>query len=174
MTKLTQLTQLLWLVVRELLSVASASVGIWIIIPVRGVLKLINGRSLPDQTSIWLVAWPQQSTRPMPAELILDGKAERKQYQTKPNQYQHPTNPDSSTVKQNWLSWLGKMTNRKLNGWSSDGVAYHAFTRLVNLVNQYLCQLMVFQVPLKPLEYECLPGWTHTGKNGKNKWVKQY
>ena len=42
-----------------------------------------------------------QLTQQMPAELILDGKAEKKQYQTKPNQYQHLTNPDSSTVKHN-------------------------------------------------------------------------
>ena len=40
--------------------------------------------ALPDQTSIWLAAWLQQSTRQLPTELILDGKAEKKQYQTQP------------------------------------------------------------------------------------------
>ena len=39
---------------------------------------------------------------------------------------------------------------------------------------QFLCQMMVFQVPLKPLDNDCLPGWTQAGENGKNKWVKQY
>ena len=53
MTKLTQLTQPIWLDVREL-----------------------------SQASIWLAAWTQESTRQMPMELILDGKAEKKQYQT--------------------------------------------------------------------------------------------
>ena len=43
--------------------VASASEGIWIIISVRGVLKLIKGKLLPDQASVWLAAWPLQSKR---------------------------------------------------------------------------------------------------------------
>ena len=30
--------------------------------------------------------------------------------------------------------WLDKMANRELNGWSSDGVAYHGFTHLIILV----------------------------------------
>ena len=33
---------------------------------------------------------------------------------------------------------------------------------------------MVFQVPFKPLDNDCLPGWTQAGENGKNKLVKQY
>ena len=33
---------------------------------------------------------------------------------------------------------------------------------------------MVFQVPLKPLDNDCSPGWTQAGENGKNKLVKQY
>ena len=89
--------------------------------------------ALPDQTSIWLAAWLQQSTRQLPTELILDGKAEKKQYR-----HNHPSNRGSSTMKQNELSWLGKMTNRELNVWSSNGVAYHAFTHLIILVNQIL------------------------------------
>ena len=52
--------------------------------------------------------------------------------------HKHPPNPGSSTMKQNELSWLGNMTNRELNQWSSDGVAYHAFTHLIILVNQIL------------------------------------
>ena len=60
--------------------VALASVGIWIIIPVKGAHKLIKGRSLPDQASIWVAAWSQQSTRQMWTELFLDGKREKKQY----------------------------------------------------------------------------------------------
>ena len=43
-----------------------------------------------------------------------------------------------------------------------------------NPPGQFLCQLMVFQVPLKPLDNDCLPRWTQTGENGKNKSVKQY
>ena len=39
---------------------------------------------------------------------------------------------------------------------------------------QFLCQLMVFQVLLQPLDNDCLPGWTQTGENRKNKWLKQY
>ena len=39
---------------------------------------------------------------------------------------------------------------------------------------QFLYQLMVFQVSLKPVDNDCLPGWTQTGENGKNKWVKQH
>ena len=39
---------------------------------------------------------------------------------------------------------------------------------------QFLCQLMVFQVPLKPFDNDCLPGWTQIRENGKNKWVKWY
>ena len=39
---------------------------------------------------------------------------------------------------------------------------------------QFLCQLMVFQVPLKPLDNNCLPGWIQTGENGKKIWLKQY
>ena len=31
-----------------------------------------------------------------------------------------------------------------------------------------------FWSALKPLDNDCLPGWTQTGENGKNKWVKQY
>ena len=105
--KLTQLTQLL--------VVASASVGIWIIIPVRGVLKLIKGRSLPDQASIWLAAWPQWSTREMP-ELTLDGKAEKKQCQTKA-----PSKPRLLNYKAEWTIML-RQDDRELNGWSSNGV----------------------------------------------------
>ena len=29
-------------------------------------------------------------------------------------------------------------------------------------------------MPLKPLDNDCLPGWTQTRGNGKNKWFKQY
>ena len=32
---------------------------------------------------------------------------------------------------------------------------------------QFLWQLMIFQVPLKPLYNHCLPGWTQTWENGK-------
>ena len=38
---------------------------------------------------------------------------------------------------------------------------------------QFLCQLMVFKVPWKPLENYCLRGWTQTWEKGKNKWVEQ-
>ena len=41
-------------------------------------------------------------------------------------------------MKQNKLSWLDKMKDRELNGWSSNSVAYHAFTHLIIPVNQIL------------------------------------
>ena len=90
-------------------------------------LKLIKGRSLPNQASIWLAAWPQQSTRQMPTELILDGKSENN------IRKKHPPNPGTSTMNQNKLSWLGKMTNRELNGWSSNGVEH----QMVLIIQQY-------------------------------------
>ena len=37
---------------------------------------------------------------------------------------------------------------------------------------QFLCQLMVFKVPWKPLDNYCLRGWTQTEEKGKNKWVE--
>ena len=39
---------------------------------------------------------------------------------------------------------------------------------------QFLYQMMFSQVPLKPLDNDCLPAWTQTGESGKNMWVKQY
>ena len=53
----------------------------------------------------------------MPTELILNDKAEKKQYNT-----QALSKRSSSTMKQNELSSLGKLVNWELNGWSSNGV----------------------------------------------------
>ena len=73
--------------------------------------------------------------------------------------HKHPPNPGSSTLKQNELSWLGKMTNRKLNIWSSNGVAYYAFTRLNQILGLHQGENEHKQ---------------KQGKMEKNKWVKQY
>ena len=80
MTKLTQPTQLIWLDVREL-----------------------------SQVSIWLAAWPQQSTRQMPTELILDSKAEKKQSQT-----QAPSKPRLLNNAAEWTIMVGQDDKQRI------------------------------------------------------------
>ena len=151
-------------------------------------LKLIKGRSLSDQASIWLAAWPQQSTRQMPTELILDGKVEKKQYQTKA-----PSKPRQFNYESEWTIMVGYDDKKRIEWmiikwcWSSNGFSHLVITQMHSPIlvyqqfkswywhppEQFLCQLMIFQVPLKPLDNDCLPGWTQTGENGINKSVKQ-
>ena len=74
MTKLTQLTQLIWLDVRQL-----------------------------PQAPIWLAAWPQQSRKQIPTELILDGRAKKKQYKT-----QAPSKPRLLNYEAEWTIMVGE------------------------------------------------------------------
>ena len=89
--------------------------------------------ALPDQTSIWLAAWLQQSTRQLPTELILDGKAEKKQYETQP-----PFKPRVLNYEAEWTIMVGQDDKQRIECMIINGVAYHAFTHLIILVNQIL------------------------------------
>ena len=65
--------------------------------------KLTKWISLPDQASIWLAAWPQQSTWQMPTGLILDDKVEKKQHQT-----QAPSKPRLLYYEAEWTIMVGQ------------------------------------------------------------------
>ena len=89
--------------------------------------------------------------------------------------HKHPPNPGSSAMKQNELSWLGRFNHSVITQIHCLILVYQQFRNWYwHPPGQFLCQVMVFEVPLKPLDNDCLPGWTQTGQNGKNKWVKQY
>ena len=75
-----------------------------------------------------------------------------------------------------------------LRCWSSNGLNHSVITQIHCPIlvyqnfrswywhprEQFLCQLIVFQVRLKPLDNDCFLRWTQAEENGKNKWVKQY
>ena len=89
--------------------------------------------------------------------------------------HKHPPNPGSSAMKQNELSWLGRFNHSVITQIHCLILVYQQFRNWYwHPPGQFLCQVMVFEVPLKPLDNDCLPGWTQTWENGKNKWVKQY
>ena len=89
--------------------------------------------------------------------------------------HKHPPNPGSSAMKQNELSWLGRFNHSVITQIHCLILVYQQFRNWYwHPPGQFLCQVMVFEVPLKPLNNDCLPGWTQTWENGKNKWVKQY
>ena len=171
MTKLTQLTQLLWLDVRELLSCCLSQFRSLNNYPCKGCAQTYKGE-ITARSSLDLIGCLTPTANKINANKINSRWQSREE-----------TISDTSTLQTQAPQLWSKMN---YHGWARFNhsvitqihcliLVYQQFRNWYwHPLGQFLCQVMVFQVPLKTLDNDCLPGWIQTGKSGKNKWVKQY